>query len=530
VKAMMRSLWLGFGALAVVALLWAAARLVPESAAPRPAEAALKPAPALPSILYLPLISKPQPNDLSISRVEVIQGITMSSAYRVHIANRPGILRVFPALTSADGTASAPNISARLTCYQSGITQTQVVAGPITVVTAPDEGNLNQTYNFNLPAQCLALGASYAVELDTTNILTETDEANNRYPLVGAQSFDWQSARPVRVVLVPIDYGGPGGTGHYLPDTLHTDYLCSDPPRLWPISAISCSWASPLRIAFPVLDDGTGWDQLLYAVTNLHTGDADALYYGVINIRAAGQCGTGCVAGMGWIGSGTAVGFSGWNQANNTGDSSAGPVFTHEGGHNFGRPHAPCGTPGEAAFPYAGGIIGQWGYDPATATLYNPTATKDYMSYCSPKWTSDYTYKKIFDFRANSSYAPEAAPNNALHLIGTLDAEGGAQLYSATRQRMPLTPDTAGGTHRVEVLDAQGQVLAALMFTPTTIAIDSVGPDGQLNSGSEISGFNLALPALPGAATLRLYAGERLLLERAIPSAPTSHAQSSGGQ
>ncbi len=194
--------------------------------------------------------------------------------------------------------------------------------------------------------------------------------------------------------------------------------------------------------------------------------------------------------------------------------------MTHEMGHNFGRDHAPCGTSGDNLYPYAGAIIGQYGYDPATAILYPPATNYDFMSYCNPKWTSDYTHKKIFDFRQTSQFAPVIAPSEALSLIGTLDAEGGVQVGPLARMTLPLTPQTTGGTHRAEVLDAQGRVLAALSFTPTAIAIDSVGPDGQLNGGSEMLGFNLALPALPGAAGLRLYAGERLLLERAIPFSP----------
>jgi hypothetical protein len=65
----------------------------------------------------------------------------------------------------------------------------------------------------------------------------------------------------------------------------------------------------------------------------------------------------------------------------------------HELGHNFGRRHAPCGGPSgvDANYPHANGGIGVYGLESNGTTLHPPTRP-DLMTYCSPRWVSDYSY------------------------------------------------------------------------------------------------------------------------------------------
>jgi hypothetical protein len=74
-------------------------------------------------------------------------------------------------------------------------------------------------------------------------------------------------------------------------------------------------------------------------------------------------------------------------------------VAVHEIGHTHGRDHAPCGIPdaGDLNFPHAGAALGTWGYDLVNKKLIDPSKAKDVMSYCSPVWTSDYTFVALFD-------------------------------------------------------------------------------------------------------------------------------------
>src|SRR4029079_17062345 len=123
----------------------------------------LKNWPKPPGPLYLPFVTRPQPPppvtaDLSVSRVEIIQGITLSDAYTVHVANRPAMVRVFLNLS---GAASQTGVFGKLTRYLGGAPQDMVLAGPITAFPSTDEGNLAETLNFALPPGWLEPGTAY---------------------------------------------------------------------------------------------------------------------------------------------------------------------------------------------------------------------------------------------------------------------------------------------------------------------------------------------------------------------------------
>ena len=69
--------------------------------------------------------------------------------------------------------------------------------------------------------------------------------------------------------------------------------------------------------------------------------------------------------------------------------------------------HAPCGSPAcpLATFPlypdpsgstYPSASIGHFGLDTQTLTVFDPQTTFDFMSYCSPVWTSSFSYRIMF--------------------------------------------------------------------------------------------------------------------------------------
>lgn len=477
--------------------------------------------------IYLPVaMNNYAPIDLSVSRVEVIQGITMGDSYTVHIANRPAFFRAFLNLS---GPTSLGGVSGRLTRYVGGVAQDSLSAGPITAQSVTNEGNLSHTLNFSLPANWLVPGTAYVFQVDPLDSILETNEGNNRYPAgSGQQSFNFVNADPLQVVIVPVTYARPGISPTY-PETSNLSYLTWMPIKVYPVSTINYT----LHVPYTTNQDlrtYTGWSNLLNEITNLHDseGNADKVYYGVVNFYSADGCSSGCITGIGWIGPPTAsaIGFSGWGP----GTTEASETFTHEMGHNFNRPHAPCGNPGgpDPSYPYSGGGIGQWGYDVFTGALYNPSTTKDYMSYCDPAWTSDYTYKRIYDYRVSASYdiaSPEET-QDAFYLSGFLDDQGHAQVGPLYRQTAPVPLEPAAGTHRVELLDASGKVLAARAFNLTSIAFDTS------NSGGEGQGFSVFMPAMTGVEALRIYAGNQLLFERSVtgpaPAFDTARSAGSG--
>jgi len=461
------------------------------------------------STLYLPLVRRdPLTDDLGISRVELIQGVTMSNAYRINIANRAATLRVFPSFTNTLGRTSVGNVNALLTCNPGAV---QVSAGPITVVQTPDEGNLSHTLNFNLPAGCLTVGATYNVVIDSANMVPETDEGNNRWPALGETSFNYVASSALNVVIVPVNYRG------HVPPTADLNYVTWMPIKVFPMSQINYSlWSGGVYNFNGDLTTGAGWTDLLYDIEALNPYLANTLYIGLVDFISSDGCAGGCIAGIGFIGSPSSVTWAGWTP----GDNSASPVATHEMGHNLGRYHPDCGGPGSVdnGYPYGGPgntIIGQWGLDVATATLYNPNTNFDYMSYCDPQWTSDYTYKGVADFWTVMTANARAPKADALLISGWFDELGQVRLGPIIQHTLPK-PAEPNGSYRVELLDGQGQVLVTQAFNPILIASDSKRTQADRHYGQ---GFRVALPNVEGVVTIRIYEGEQLVFERSANGA-----------
>src|SRR5262249_55215098 len=179
---------------------------------------------------------------------------------------------------------------------------------------------------------------------------------------------------------------------------------------------------------------GTGWEDLLNAVTALHDAEDSSQskeYVAVVDSVASDGCAGGCIAGIGWVNQPAFVKRSAVSFAGFAGDrNAASPVMTHEMGHTFGRGHSPCGTTVglQPGYPYPNARLGQWGYDNATGQLFDPNTHYDYMSYCNPNWTSDYTYHAIFSaWSWVSQPFGRLAPGDytpAWVLGGSFDADG----------------------------------------------------------------------------------------------------------
>ena len=508
-----RALGLGFALLILVSAAWPAA----PAGLPLVYRVSLPLMLVPPGPVYLPLISRPVPPavvDLAISRIEIIQGITMGDAYTVQIAGRPALLRAFVSLS---GAGTQPGVTGRLTRFVGGHAQDSLEAGPITVLAATSEGSLAETLNFNLPAGWLSPGTSYLFQLDPGNSVPETNEANNRYPSAGESSFNFQNAPTLDVVIVPVHYARAGALATD-PPTADLSYLTWMPIKVYPLSQINYTLHSSITFNGDLRpSDGSGWVALLNQLTAIH-GQEDLQehknYFGVVDSVRADGCGGGCIAGIGWInqqngfGSKTAVGFAGFPSDRN----QASPTMTHEMGHNFGRNHAPCGATGVGFYPYPDASLGQWGYDNATGQLFDPNTYRDYMSYCDPPWTSDFTYKGIFDawgwvinpFGADA----QAALANAWEVSGSFDQANQWQVSPAHIYPRPAAGQSGGGPLRLDLLDAAGRVLRTQNFASVTLSID------LLHSGFERQGFRVALPPEPGVAGFRIYRDGQLVFER----------------
>jgi hypothetical protein len=126
----------------------------------------------------------------------------------------------------------------------------------------------------------------------------------------------------------------------------------------------------------------------------------------------------------------------------------------------------------DPAFPYAGGSIGACGFDVRTGLPKDPRVYKDLMSYCSPRWSSDYDCKAILRFRAAEPLGPAhhalaAEVQDCLLVSGGL-RHGLAELDAAFQvRRTPIPPSP--GEYRLTALDAHGRVLDQVPFAPAEV-------------------------------------------------------------
>ncbi len=150
----------------------------------------------------------------------------------------------------------------------------------------------------------------------------------------------------------------------------------------------------PVRQDYPVtvldpfttkqdLTTGAGWRGLLRETDSIRIADGTrAYYYGAVIPPAGSPYG-----GIGYIGYPAGAGSLG--------------AIAHEIGHNMSLNHAPCGGPSgvDPGYPYEDGTIGQRGFSFYSRTLKDPEVFHDVMSYCRPRWISDYHFNKALAYR-----------------------------------------------------------------------------------------------------------------------------------
>ncbi|MCS6773574.1 MAG: hypothetical protein NZ693_05600, partial [Thermoflexales bacterium] len=155
---------------------------------------------------------------------------------------------------------------------------------------------------------------------------------------------------------------------------------------------------------------------------------------------------------------------------------------------------------------------------PYTSSLY------DYMSYCGPTWTSDYTYLKIYQYALQHNNllvqsVTEAEETRYWLVRGRVRSDGSAQLeplftlsVRPSAEAAPAAPADDVPTATLELLGNDDQVLAA-----HTVALRALSkPDAE---GNLVRAFNELVPYVEGVAAARLRQGERVLAERRSGSA-----------
>ena len=408
--------------------------------------------------------SAPGDLNLRIAQMYVTQGSQRPDGSVPLIEGRDGYLRVF-VVASGDNTVTP---SVRVQVYQDGAAvQTLSITAPSgSTPTVTQEEPLEHSWNVRIPGSLIRQGFAISAEVDPNEAYAESDEGDNRFPLDGAPApMDVRRAPVFAVRLVPVQLGGGGLTGDVSAGNI--DRYLATTASMHPVPGIDVDLHGGYTSSVSPEQAGgvnAALSQALSELLMLRTAEgSDRYYYGVTHRNYS----SGGIAGLGFLGRPAALG---WDDP-----TEAGPTAAHEFGHNWGRYHSPCGNPNsvDPEYPYIGATLGAYGFDLRSETLIGPSA-RDLMSYCRPRWVSDYTYLRVMAYRGTSASRNELVIQDkreqlSLVVWGRI-VDDRPVLEPAfllqTRPALPAKP----GPYSIEGLDAAGVRLFAVSFTGSPVA------------------------------------------------------------
>jgi hypothetical protein len=388
-------------------------------------------------------------------RVELAAGGASASARNAPIvAQRDAIVRAYVSATSYPRSLRG-ELEVR-----EGARVVAVHAASATVARASTDADPTSVLAFELPAAEITPTASLSVRL--VDAAGESPGASHPAQLPRDGSALPLAAEDdgegLHLVLVPLAWNSDG-SGR-LPDVsdgwlMRVRALLTS---LYPLTDVRIDVHDPVPWSGGLTWSGSvdfgDVNAMLIDLRETDRAPAGAYYYALAAPEADfdSYCGRSCVTGQSYVVDdpadsdfrvGSGVGFG-------TEDSAW--TLAHELGHEHGRYHAPCDTSGaDSDYPYAGAELGVWGYDRRSGTFFEPSSSTDFMGYCEPQWTSDYTWRALFE--RTVAVSALALPRRDVVLVRV---RGGVPLLVGRRAlRTPRTRETTPFAY----LDARGRVL-----------------------------------------------------------------------
>ena len=453
--------------------------------------------------------------NLRVERMYLTQSTQRLTGDVPLVEGRDGFVRVF---VTANGSNNArPTVRVRL--YRNGtLAQTYALParGSSTPTTVQQDG-LDNSWNVEVPGNLIAAGTSLLADVDPANEIPETSEGDNSFPASGTPvSLTVQSVAPATIRLVPILQTATGLEG----SVGNPAQLTSLVRRMYPLSSGSTEVRNVFTATGPLQPgDANGqWGQILTDLEALRVTDnaTDRTYYGLVRLDyPSGIVGNGFIGG----GAASAIGYD------DPGDASR--VMAHELGHTWGQFHTPCGSPSgvDGGYPYPGGNIGVFGYDPGSGTIKAPSLP-DIMGYCGSPWISDYIYQRVLSYRrSNPLTVPAGSAQPSLLVWGRI--ENGRPVLEPALQIVarPHLPKMRG-PYSLEGTAGDGSRLFSFSFDAPqsaddrqgnrhfafAIPLDAIGFDRLQNLRLSSSGAVAATVSRPLAQTRKVGPGDIAVL------------------
>ena len=452
---------------------------------------------------------------LSAPFVHLIQSVQTLTGSVPLIAGKDALLRVF--MTGDQMSFFEPTVRASFYSGDEVVYSVRMLSPLYFLPVSPDQSQLNRSYNTRVPGTVLQPGVELVIELDPERVIPLAAGSSVRVPESGRTALITREVEPFRLRVVPVLAPGspfPASSGQIFNWTGNLSEYADQVQYtrlVYPISEFEVD-VRETYTTLVNLTEKSGWSSFLREIDLLRRTDPDGpghYYYGAVTLPQGSAWG-----GLGYIGRPTSVG------------RPSEFTLAHELGHNMRLRHAPCGGPSgpDQNYPYSGGFIGKWGYDPRGASglgeLKDPGVIKDLMSYCSPEWISDYHFQKSLAFRMNegpsSRQSDRSQPSEDVLILWGGSDDGVLTLEPAIHMNAPAVLPDGDGPYQIEGFNANGGSLFSLNFSLTeTEYIDGghfyfalpfdagaadeldriqlLGPEGQVELGGAVPGPNLAV-------------------------------------
>ncbi len=382
------------------------------------------------------------------------------------VAGKPTVVRAFPTSTQDRSV-----VFAELRGTRSGVPlpgsplRARRETLPVSAGAGVDR-DTRDVFEFRLPPEWRSGTVSLQAVINPNRATPESNTGNN----ITSRVVTFAAGGPTCVFAIPISTDG--GV-----------YRASDPgfweiidrfESVWPVAEVRvnatdfvleelecCKFAGP--IPYPYLDSfeyDDDEDVILVTILTFQwftqfpfSCGFNEFYMGMIDPSAAG--GPGGMAYRPGRTSFVKMNSGGWGPQYNR--PRAGGVIAQELAHNKNRQHVSCGCPPniDLDYPHCDGTeccddpceddppplcnaigpveseTGLWGYDLISNTAIPPMASRDFLSYCGPRWVSDYTWEALvapFPLTAPSPDAPSErtrVPQSAESSVGACGPDAG---------------------------------------------------------------------------------------------------------
>jgi uncharacterized repeat protein (TIGR01451 family) len=394
-------------------------------------------------------------------------------------------------------------------------------------------------------------------EVDPNKTIAEINESNNRFPATGMMTIKFNKRSTMKIVGDRLRYHPSGYSG--------TQYAGG-----WAVNGGAADWLEqvlPIRnngINYQVKSGYRNWtttlntdgqhslirtlngEWIIHNIfpwlfgTNAFTG-ARHVYGWAPNAGYSGGHADMPIyphaGGLGVVGIGTdRVGSS--PSTDNPGGGAL--IFGHELVHDYNIMHTntsdSCGSSdSNSNFPYSSSSIQEFGFNPVTGKVYNPSNTHDLMSYCPAAgsregWISPYTWQQMFNKLSTSSTQAAVAPS----------ADGSTLIVDVTVSNPSMGPETgtfnnlmkvdvavpsvtpAPGDYAIDLLNASNTILSTTTFSVTFKSEYTEGGEGRPGDPSirPYASASMNIPWVDGTTQIRLRRGATQLKVQTVSANP----------